>query len=268
MQKDCAETGNLQKLLSQIGTGLDQYLKFEHLDALNPGYQWRKYLDIALPQQGVGIDQVTEELVKQVIPNGSAVSKPGLVRLSLRVQQVQPLGCYRGKHCFTSALWPYCFNFLEELSLQWLATMFGVSNMQGVYSSGGSVANLLALGAARQFAFEKIGYDVAANGIDRPVCVYASAEAHHTIQRSAGVLGIGRCAVRSIPCDSNGRMRVDELQQAIARDKQLGVLPIAIVANAGTTNTGAIDPLQAIGEIAKEIQFGFMWTVHMVYREF
>ena len=124
--------------------------------------------------------------------------------------------------------------------------------MQGVYSSGGSVANLLALGAARQRAFERLGRDPAADGIDRPVAVYATTEAHHTIQRSAGVLGIGRRAVRPIACDRRGRMRVDALRAALAADRRAGVLPMAIVANAGTTNTGAIDPLQAIGEIARE----------------
>ena len=84
------------------------------------------------------------------------------------------------------------------------------------------------------------------------VAVYASTEAHHTIQRSAGVLGIGRRAVRAIPCDRRGRMRVDALRAALAADRRAGVLPMAIVANAGTTNTGAIDPLQEIGEIAHE----------------
>jgi aromatic-L-amino-acid decarboxylase len=84
------------------------------------------------------------------------------------------------------------------------------------------------------------------------VSVYASEECHHTIQRSGGVLGIGRHAIKLIACDSGGRMRVDCLQQAIAADKATGILPMAIVANAGTTNTGAIDPLQAIGEVAAE----------------
>ena len=253
MQKDFAETGNLQELLSQIGTGLDQYLKFEHLDALHPGYQWRKYLDISLPQQGVGIKQVTEELLKQIIPNGSAVTKPGFSSfITTGATSAATLAATAANIAAPQRYGLTAFNFLEELSLQWLATMFGVTHMQGVYSSGGSVANLLALGAARQFAFEKMGHDVAVNGIDRPVCVYASEESHHTIQRSAGVLGIGRRAIHSIECDSHGRLRVDKLQQAIAKDKQSGVLPMAIVANAGTTNTGAIDPLQAIGEIARE----------------
>lgn len=130
--------------------------------------------------------------------------------------------------------------------------MFHIGPMHGVYSSGGSVANLLALGAARQFAFEKRGIDVGAHGIGKPVRVYASTEAHHTIQRSAAVLGIGRRAVQAIACDPQGRMRTDALRAAIDKDRNTDVVPMAIVANAGTTNTGAIDPLNEIGQIAKE----------------
>jgi aromatic-L-amino-acid decarboxylase len=93
---------------------------------------------------------------------------------------------------------------------------------------------------------------VAATGIDRPACLYATAQAHHTVQRSAGVLGLGRRAVRVIACDPQGRMDVQDLRRSIAADQAAGVLPVAIVANAGTTNTGAIDPLRAIGEIARD----------------
>ncbi len=253
MEEDCAETGNIQRLLEEIGAGLDQYLKFEHLDALHPGYQWREYLDITLPHKGVGIEQVTQELVGQIIPNGSAVTKPGFSSfITTGATSVATLAATAANIAAPQRYGLNAFNFLEELSLQWLASMCRIPHMQGIYSSGGSVANLLALGAARQFAFEKIGHDVAANGIDRQVCVYASEESHHTIQRSAGVLGMGRRAIRTIACDSQGRIRVDELQKAITKDMKSGVLPMAIVANAGTTNTGAIDPLQAIGEIAKE----------------
>lgn len=253
MLRECAETGNVQKLLSQIGAGLDQYLKFEHPDALHAGKQWREYLDLPLPRQGVGIEQVTDELLSQIIPNGSAVPKPGFSSfITTGATSVATLASSAASIAAPQRYGLTAFNFLEELSLQWLASMCGVNHMQGIYSSGGSVANLLALGAARQFAFEQTGHDAAANGINRAVSVYASVESHHTIQRSAGVLGIGRRAVRPIACDRHGRMRVDDLRQAIASDKQKGILPMAIVGNAGTTNTGAIDPLQTIGEIAKE----------------
>lgn len=253
MAIDLAETGRLQELLSQIGAGLDQFLKFEHPDAMHPGRRWHEQLSSAVPRTGVGIDRVAEELVRLVIPNGSAVPRPGFSSfITTGGTTASTLASAAAGIAAPQRYGHTAFNLLEELSLQWLAQMFGLPSMQGVYSSGGSVANLLALGAARQSAFERLGHDPAAAGVDRRVGVYASTETHHTIQRSAGVLGIGRQAVRPVPCDERGRMRVDALRRAIADDLRAGILPIAIVANAGTTNTGAIDPLAEIGALARE----------------
>lgn len=258
MLKEQAETGNLKLFLSKIGSGLDQYLKFEHADALHPGNSWRQALDGPLPQQGVGIDHVTRDLLTHVIPNGSPVPRPGFSSfITTGPTTASTLASTAASIASPQRYMHTAFNFLEELSLQWLAEMCGIGNMQGVYSSGGSVANLVALGGARQSIFEKSGQDPAADGVNRPVSVYASEECHHTIQRSCGVLGIGRHAVRLIPCDEGGRMRAKDLKLAISEDKAAGRLPMAIVANAGTTNTGAIDPLQDLGEIALENSIWF-----------
>jgi len=253
MQFDLAETDNIQELIAQIGGGLDQFLKFEHPDALHPEANWRRYLDVPLPLHGVGIHQVVEDLLHQVIPNGSAVPKPGFTSfITTGATSASVLASTAASIAAPQRITLNAFNLLEDVSLRWLASMCHVGHMQGVYSSGGSVANLLALGAARQFAFEKLGHDAGADGVPKPVHVYASAESHHTIQRSAGVLGIGRRAMHVIACDSQGRMRVDALRAALEQDRNSGIVPMAIVASAGTTNTGAIDPLKAIGEIAQE----------------
>jgi len=251
MAKDAAETRNMQALLTRLGAGLDEYLKFEHPDALHPSRHWREHLNLALPREGVGIERVLDELVEHVIPNGSAVPRPGFCSfITTGAASVSTLASTAASVAAPQRYGLTAFNFLEELSLEWLAEMFGLKAMQGVYSSGGSVANLLALGAARQSAFERLGCDPAADGVVRRVAVYASTEVHHTIQRSAGVLGIGRRAVRAIACDDLGRMRVDELRRALDEDARMGILPVAIVANAGTTNRGVIDPLDAIAELA------------------
>ncbi len=259
-----AETGCLEKLLSQIGAGLDAYLRFEHPDAWRSKDNWIERLNTALPIEGVGIDRVTRDLVDHVIPNGSPVPRPGFSAfVTTGAVTASTLAATAAGMASPQRYMMTAFNFLEELSLNWLAEMFGLHGMQGVYSSGGSVANLIALGGARQAAFEKIGRDPAADGVDRAVGIYASEECHHTIQRSGGVLGVGRRSVKTIPCDGNGRMRVDRLKQAIRVDQSAGMLPMAIVANAGTTNTGAIDPLQAIGELAKE--YGIWYHVDGAY---
>jgi len=253
MSQDRAEVGNLQDLLSRVGAGLDDFLKFEHPDAFRRQETWMSNLNTVLPEQGVGIDEVTRELVENIIPYGSPVTKPGFTAfITTGATSASTLASTAASIASPQRYLSTAFNLIEELSLAWLGQMCGLDNMQGIYSSGGSVANLIALGAARQSAFEKIGHDPALDGVNRAVSVYASSECHHTIQRAGGVLGIGRNAINLIACDDRGRMRADKLQDAILKDKRDGVLPMAIVANAGTTNTGAIDPLEQIGFVARE----------------
>jgi len=264
MAQDSAECGRLQELLARIGGGLDQFLKFEHADALAQQQSWRDALTRPVPQRGVGIDAVTRELLEQVIPYGSPVTKPGFTAyITTGGTTASTLASTAASIASPQRYLPTAFNLLEELSLDWLAQMFGLGAMKGIYSSGGSVANLVALGAARQSAFEKIGRDAGRDGVDRAVGVYASHECHHTIQRSGGVLGIGRRAIRTIACDAQGRLRLDALRAAVEQDLPAGILPLAIVGNAGTTNTGAIDPLAGIGAIARE--FGIWFHVDGAY---
>lgn len=264
MSHDQAETGQLEILLARLGAGLDQYLEFKQADAQRPGHRWHLDLDVPLPERGEGIDAVSRTLLEQIIPNASAVPNPGFsAYITTGATTASLLAMTAANIASPQRYMRTAFNFLEELSLQWLAEMFGISPMQGVYSSGGSVANLVALGGARQSAFEQLGQDPAADGVDRPVKIYASEECHHTIQRAAGVLGMGRKAVRAIPCDPSGRIQLEALEAAIEHDIAVGILPLAVVANAGTTNTGAIDPLRAMGEIARE--YGIWFHVDGAY---
>ncbi len=174
MSKDLAETGKLEELLSQVGAGLDQFLKFEHADALHPDNNWRELLDTELPENGVGIDQVNRELLDVVIPNGSPVTKPGFSSfITTGATTASTLATTAASIASPQRYLGTAFNFLEELSLDWMAKMLGIGSLKGVYSSGGSVANLVALGGARQFAFEQIGHDPAASGVNRQVKVYA-----------------------------------------------------------------------------------------------
>nr|WP_305792956.1 pyridoxal-dependent decarboxylase [Sedimenticola hydrogenitrophicus] len=142
------------------------------------------------------------------------------------------------------------------------------AHVKAVYSSGGSTANIIALGAARQWAYEQIGIDPAKDGINQPGRIYATAASHHTIQRAAAMLGFGRDAVITIESDEQGRMKPESLRHQLEEDARNQHLGVAIVANAGTTSTGAIDPLQEIGILAKSTTSGFMLTEHTVYREF
>jgi aromatic-L-amino-acid decarboxylase len=248
------ETGRFGQVMSAVGAALDEFARFDRDDSETRRAEWTRRLDRDLPRTGIGADGVLAELLEGIVPNGSRVPDPAFWGF------VTTAPTTIGVAAAASALLAQpqragitAFNHLEELSLQWLAEMCGLGpQMRGVYSSGGSTANLVALGAARQYAFEEAGFDPAAAGVDgRPTAIYASREVHHTVQRSAAVLGIGREGVRLIDIDDRQRMVPAALESAMAEDRALGVLPVAVVSTAGTTNTGAIDPLLACGEIAK-----------------
>ena len=136
-----------------------------------------------------------------------------------------------------------------ELHLgRWLASECGLPAGAGGYAlSGGAMANLVALKAARDAAAGTAVRREGVRGLPQ-LAIYASAEAHVVIGRAADLLGLGQDAVRSIPVDERFRMRPDVLEQAIAADLDAGVRPAAVVATAGTTGSGAIDPLERIAE--------------------
>ncbi len=134
---------------------------------------------------------------------------------------------------------------IERAVVGWLADAVGCAGYAGSLCGGGSAANLMALAMAREAKLP-------ANETGaRPCIVYASEQVHMAIPKAIALLGIGRSNLRLIPVDGELRMRTDALQAAIADDRKAGHSPIAIVATAGTVNTGAIDPLPDIADIAK-----------------
>jgi glutamate/tyrosine decarboxylase-like PLP-dependent enzyme len=134
---------------------------------------------------------------------------------------------------------------IEHTVVGWLAEAAGCAGFAGSLCGGGSAANLMALAMARE-AKCPANEDGA-----RPCIVYASEQVHMSIGKAVALLGIGRKNLRLIPVDGEFRMRVDLLQAAIAKDRAAGGVPIAVVASAGTTNTGAIDPLADIAQVAR-----------------
>jgi glutamate/tyrosine decarboxylase-like PLP-dependent enzyme len=140
-----------------------------------------------------------------------------------------------------------------ELALtRWLAGRFGLpSTAAGLLVTGGGIANFVALKTARDAAFDWRTRQQGVRGLP-PMAIYCSDEAHVTIDRAADMLGLGTDAVRRIPADADFRLRVDELRAALAADREAGIVPVAIVGTAGTTATGAIDPLEEIAELCAD----------------
>ena len=224
---ELAETGKLTSLLSSLGGHLDNYLSFDHDDAIRSTSGWKEKLNIDLPQQGVGAEQVITEIGEVILPNGSAITKPGFTSfITTGATSIGALATLSGSIAAPQRIGLNAFNYLEQVSLRWLSEMLSLpSDMKGLYSSGGSVANLVALGAARQYAFESIGIDPAQEGVSKPCRVYVSENCHNTVNRAVSVLGMGRKSVMAIPVDAQGRMQVDLLVEAILYDIENNILP-------------------------------------------
>jgi len=134
---------------------------------------------------------------------------------------------------------------LERLTINWVRQILGFNaEAGGLFVSGGSMANFTALATARQ---------TKNCSIDR-LRIYASSETHFSIAKAATLLGIGRENVQQVGIDERFRMRVDDLVAKITADVEAGHVPFCVVANAGTVNTGAVDPLAEIRKVADRFQ--------------
>lgn len=135
---------------------------------------------------------------------------------------------------------------LEVNALEWLREWMGFpAGTRGVFTTGGSMATFNAVLCARE---QYLGHDI------RRGVLYTSDQAHHCVIKSAKLAGIMPDRVRSIPCDAQFHLPVNALRAAIAQDRHDGLLPFMVVSNAGTTNTGAVDPLDAIADLCADEQ--------------
>jgi glutamate/tyrosine decarboxylase-like PLP-dependent enzyme len=141
---------------------------------------------------------------------------------------------------------------VERQVSDWMASLFGFPvAARGVFVTGTSIANFMGVVVARTRA---LGRDVRAQGLaaHAGLRAYASAEAHGCIAKAMDMAGFGTDALRSVRVDAAGRMDLPDLAAQIAADRGNGLQPFLVVASAGTVNTGAIDPLAALADFARD----------------
>ena len=138
-------------------------------------------------------------------------------------------------------------DLVERQALEWLAEFIGYPLAEGAFTSGGMISNLSAVLVAREQALP--GSRRRGLGSERHA-IYCSEEAHHSVVRAVEAAGLGSDSVRVLGIDQRRRMRVGELTEALVADRGSGVVPVAVVANGGTTLTGAVDPLAEIADVA------------------
>lgn len=208
--------------------------------------------DEPVPREGSSAERVLAELDEKLFPNCVHTGNGGY--LGLITASPLPIGVIGDliASALNQNLGLYSIGpgavALERRTVRWLCDLAGYGpGAGGNLTSGGMTANLIGLKLARDHAS---GQRAQAQGVSGRWAVYASEERHISIDKAADAVGLGRESLRPIPTDARFRVRLDALEQAIAKDKTVGLRPACIVALAGTTNTGAVDDLRALRAIA------------------
>ena len=147
------------------------------------------------------------------------------------------------------ALWAGAASEVEEQAVRWVSEFIGFPAAAGAFTSGGTISNVTALAAARERALpgtRRCGM------VEQAGALYCSGEAHYSVVRAAELLGIGSDRVRGLRQDGARRLAPEEVAAAIDRDRDAGIASIAVVATAGTTLTGAVDPIDALADVCAE----------------
>jgi glutamate/tyrosine decarboxylase-like PLP-dependent enzyme len=259
IESDAARTDRLGEMLARVVPALEAFLGHAGPDRAAERSVWRPALDMPLPRTGLGADAVLARLVEHVVGHGLATGAPGFCGwVTTAPAPVPATAALAASLATPQRWWVNPGNFLELLALRWLADLLGLPlDWAGSFTSGGAVANLIALTAARQRAGEQRGVDPARDGLAalREPRVYASERVHHVIARALAVLGLGRQCLRCVPLTSrrvHGQLAIDlaRLTTWLDDDLRAGATPIAIVATAGDAATGAIDPIDELRVLA------------------
>lgn len=219
-----------------------------------PSDQTLSLLSEPLPQTGVGALRALKE-AERLLDESLAQSRPrffGYVGSSgLEVGVLAE--ALSASHDVNLASLAAAATMVEQQTIGWVGEFVGFGRVGGVVTSGGMISNLTALAVARERALP----GSRRQGLDGRGTLYVSVEAHSSIDRSAELLGIGSASVRGIPIDADRRMDVDALRDQLGLDLAQGRVPIAVVATAGTTLTGAVDPLAEIAAVCREHDLWF-----------
>ncbi len=211
------------------------------------GAELARSLAEALPEDGTPFEEILDLLFDRAVPCSFNTAGPGYLAY------IPSGGIF---HSALADLISASFNRyvgvwlaapglvqLEVNVVRWLCEIVGFpAGSGGVLTSGGSMANLIAVVTARRERLPERFLD----GV-----LYASDQVHHSVKKAAVLAGFPPSNVREVPSDERFRLRVDELDRLIEQDRREGLTPFLVVASAGTTNTGAVDDLEALADLAE-----------------
>jgi aromatic-L-amino-acid/L-tryptophan decarboxylase len=262
-----------ERAIRELGTGdLEEFRRTghvlvdavtDHLAALPGRPVWRplpddlrvELLSLPLPEGPTRLDQLAGTMARDVLPYAMGNGHPAFfgwvnpppslagVLASLTAAAMNP-SVVSGDHADVH---------LERTAVRWLAELVGYPHVPGagLLMSGASAATIVCLAAARGRAAAAAGRDVRRDGLASGprLLSYVPSEAHSCLPRAIELLGLGSESIRPVPL-SGGRLDADALRAAIAADRAAGGTPALLVGSAGTVNTGAIDPLEQLADVA------------------
>jgi len=198
-----------------------------------------------VPEQGTALGPLLDRLFADWVPRSFTASGPGYLAFipgggvfpaALADFITDTTNRYTGIWQAAPALVQ-----LEANALDWLRDWMDFpAEARGLFTSGGSMATWNAILCARE---RHLGAEI------RPGVLYTSDQAHHSVIKAAKLAGVMPDRVRPIASDDGYRLRIDLLEEAIKEDRRRGLVPFAVVSSAGTTNTGAVDPLDAVADV-------------------
>ena len=229
------------------------------VDRVVPGDVRRRLMSLPLPEEGQSPEEILDFLGREIMPWPVAIGHRrsyGWVNSPPAPMSILADAVSSTMNCGLDG-YDHSAIFLAVSVGRWIMELVGfpVEGSLCLLLSGGSAANLNALTAARHRTAEHDGWNLREEGLQggrKRLVLYASSESHSSIQKCVEQLGIGTNYLREIQADADFRMRPHALRHAIEADLKAGHLPFAIVACGGATNTGAIDPLDEIADIAAE----------------
>lgn len=204
-------------------------------------------LQESLPRTGRSFEDALEILFDRAVPCSFNAAHPGylayipgggLLHAAVADLISDTVNRYMGVFAAAPGL-----SQIEANAVAWLGEIVGYpAASRGIFTSGGSLANWTALVTARR---ERLPEDFS-RGV-----IYASDQTHHAVARAAMLAGFPPRRVRKLPADPRFRLEPSAVAAAVEEDRRAGLTPFLVAANAGTTNTGAVDPLEALGELAR-----------------
>jgi aromatic-L-amino-acid decarboxylase len=214
---------------------------------VSPRVELEAELREPLPEESTPVDALLDQLRRVVWPNIGNVQHPRFFAFIPSPSNFVSVMA----DALAAGFNPFAGNWLEGsgpaqielVTIDWLREMCGLPETAGgLFVSGGSMANLTALAAARRARLDNRSDDA---------IIYFSDQTHNSVEKALRVLGFAREQIRAMPSDEDFRLPVESLRRAVAEDRADGKRPFLVIANAGTTNTGAVDPIDQLADLCE-----------------